>query len=220
MLICGNVVALIQMNELNDKVDETEKKYDQSIQHMKIMIQDHQREIRLKDEELDGLYDKIKELNKEVVNKNKTIDELRSKNDEQKKKLQNVSRGSNPSSTATVKSSGNGSNNDNSNIGEWMNFKMTSYTAKCRGCTGYTYHQGIDVRNTIYHNGLRVIAVDPSVISFGSVVQIKREDGTKFKAIALDKGGAIKGKLVDLLVTDRQTALNNGREKIQIRVIK
>src|SRR5690606_1324618 len=43
-------------------------------------------------------------------------------------------------------------------------FEATFYTAFCpTGCTGITA-TGIDVRNTIYYEGKRIIAVDPKVI--------------------------------------------------------
>ena len=103
--------------------------------------------------------------------------------------------------------------------GDWQSFQMTHYVSDCRGCIGIT-KQGVDVRNTIYHQNMRVIAVDPRVIKLGSIVEVRREDGSTFKAVASDTGGRIKGKVIDLLVTDTKTAVAKGRQSIQLRILK
>ena len=102
---------------------------------------------------------------------------------------------------------------------DWMTFEMTHYTAFCNGCIGIT-KQGLDVRNTIYHNGMRIIAVDPKVIKLNSIVEVRRSDGSTFKAIASDTGGRIKGSIIDLLVQDTETAVRKGRQKVKLRVLK
>lgn len=74
---------------------------------------------------------------------------------------------------------------------------------------------GYDITNTIYHNGLRVIAVDPSVIPLYSIVDIEGYG----KAIALDTGGAIKGNRIDYLVANDSEANNFGRRNVNIKII-
>src|SRR5690554_6602432 len=60
------------------------------------------------------------------------------------------------------------------NLGE---FEATFYTAFCpTGCTGITA-TGIDVRNTIYNEGKRIIAVDPNAIPIGSTVKVMLANG-------------------------------------------
>lgn len=101
----------------------------------------------------------------------------------------------------------------------WIVFEATHYSAFCNtGCTGITALSW-DVRNTIYHNGFRVIAVDPNVIPLGSLVEVKAPYGS-FKALAGDTGGAIDGKLIDILVKNDNVANRLGRIKVQIRIIK
>lgn len=98
-------------------------------------------------------------------------------------------------------------------------FEATQYTANCSGCSGIT-SQGLDVRNTIYSPaGLRVIAVDPAVISPMSIVRVTFADGQAFKAVAADVGGAINGKEIDILVADRGKALEFGRQDVSIEII-
>lgn len=100
---------------------------------------------------------------------------------------------------------------------DWQAFEATAYTAKCAGCTGIT-KTGVDVRKTIYHEGKRIIAVDPRVIPLGSTVEVRMQDGTTFEALAEDVGGAIKGKRIDVLVADKQTARAFGRQDVKVRI--
>lgn len=102
--------------------------------------------------------------------------------------------------------------------GNWMNFEATFYGMDCLGCSGITA-TGIDVRNSIYYKGMRVIAVDPSIIPLGSIVEIKAPHG-HFKAIAGDTGGRIKGHIVDILVGSEAESAKHGRQQIKIRVLK
>ncbi|MCC8352526.1 3D domain-containing protein [Bacillus sp. AF23] len=101
----------------------------------------------------------------------------------------------------------------------WQTFEASAYTADCpEGCSGVTA-TGIDVTGTIYHAGKRIIAVDPSVIALGSTVEIKQADGTTFKAVASDVGGAIKGAKIDVLVARETDAVQFGRQSVQVRII-
>lgn len=97
-------------------------------------------------------------------------------------------------------------------------FEATFYTAFCpSGCTGITA-TGINVQNTIYHAGKRIIAVDPNVIPLGSHVRVTLEDGTSFEATALDVGGDIRGDRIDILVKTREEAYRLGRQKVRVEV--
>lgn len=95
----------------------------------------------------------------------------------------------------------------------------THYTARCEGCSGITA-TGIDVSRTIYANGLRVIAVDSSVISLGSIVRVEYADGTTFKAIAGDIGGAIKNRRIDVLVASENEAYRLGKQTVTVTILK
>ena len=61
----------------------------------------------------------------------------------------------------------------------------------------------------------RTIAVDPSVIPYGSCVEI---DGIGFR-IAEDCGGAIKGNRIDILFETHQEALDFGRQTKQVTIL-
>ncbi|MCA1184630.1 3D domain-containing protein, partial [Bacillus licheniformis] len=102
----------------------------------------------------------------------------------------------------------------------WRTFTATAYTAFCsEGCTGIT-KTGVDVSHSIYYEGARVIAVDPSVIALGSTVEVRLADGSSFRAKAIDVGGAIKGARLDLLVANEADAVQFGRQSVELRVIK
>ena len=74
------------------------------------------------------------------------------------------------------------------------------------------------VTSTGMQMGYGVIAVDPTVIPYGTRMYIESVDG-KYKygyAIAGDCGGAIKGKKVDLFYWSRTDCLNFGRRDVKI----
>ncbi|MEE4534997.1 3D domain-containing protein [Bacillus velezensis] len=96
--------------------------------------------------------------------------------------------------------------------------KLSAYIAHCQeGCTGTT-RTGVDVTQSIYYKGYRVIAADPSVIPLNSIVEVSI-GGKTFKAIAIDTGGAIVGNKVDLLVATERDAINFGKQNGTISII-
>lgn len=112
----------------------------------------------------------------------------------------------------------NGSENVNQPTSNGISVSATYYTASCVGCSGVTA-TGYDVRSSIYANGYRVIAVDPSVIPLGSIVEVSTPSET-FMAIAGDTGGAIKGSRIDILVSTKTQALSYGRVAATVRIVR
>lgn len=101
---------------------------------------------------------------------------------------------------------------------EWLTFHATYYGKDCSGCSGITA-TGINVRKTIYFKGFRIVAVDPTIIPLGTIVEI-RTPNERFNAIAADKGGAIKGYRLDILVESESISIQYGRHDVQLRIIK
>src|SRR5699024_7560339 len=102
--------------------------------------------------------------------------------------------------------------------GRQISVEATAYTAFCdTGCTGVTA-TGVDVSQSIYHTGKRVIAVDPAVIPLGSEVIVK-DGGQEFEAVAEDTGGDINGNRIDILVDSIDEAKQFGRQSVEV-VIK
>lgn len=96
--------------------------------------------------------------------------------------------------------------------------EFTYYTADCKGCSGKT-STGYDVRNTVYYNGMRILATDPNVIPTYSIVRFEL-NGEMVTGIALDKGGAIKGHKADMLVATRQEAIALGRQVKKVEILR
>ncbi|UAL16259.2 3D domain-containing protein [Bacillus paralicheniformis] len=139
-----------------------------------------------------------RELTKEITKKDAKIQALEDE-------IRALKKAKNPTATKTS---------------AWRAFTMTAYTAFCaEGCTGIT-KTGVDVSHSIYYEGARVIAVDPSVIALGSTVEVRLADGSSFRAKAIDTGGAIKGARLDLLVSSESDAVQFGRQSVELRVIK
>ncbi|WP_077603635.1 3D domain-containing protein [Oceanobacillus sojae] len=98
-------------------------------------------------------------------------------------------------------------------------FEMTAYVAFCdTGCTGVTA-TGYDVSSTIYSpEGLRIVAADPGVLPFGTIIEIT-SGGNTFQAVVLDSGGDINGNRLDLLVESEAEALEYGRQDVDVRIL-
>ncbi len=101
---------------------------------------------------------------------------------------------------------------------EAMTMEATAYVAHCdTGCTGVTA-TGVDVTGGIYHEGKRVIAVDPLQIPLGSTVRVK-SGGQSFEAVAEDTGGNIGHGRIDILVESTDEAVEFGRQDAEVTVI-
>ena len=99
-----------------------------------------------------------------------------------------------------------------------LNVEATFYTAFCaEGCGGVTA-TGLDVSNTIYYGGRRIIAVDPNVIKLGSTGTLTLSTGHTYRVTAQDTGGAIKGARIDLLVASESEANRLGRQQAVLKL--
>lgn len=85
-------------------------------------------------------------------------------------------------------------------------FKVTHY-CPCEKCCGKS--DGITATGTQAVQG-RTIAVDPSVIPYGTKVLLKYDDGTEEDYIAEDCGGAIQGNTVDVFMGQHRAAVYAG----------
>ncbi|MGE6347467.1 cell wall-binding protein EntC [Bacillus mycoides] len=82
------------------------------------------------------------------------------------------------------------------------------------------YKAGDQVKSALGHNltanpNMKLIAVDPSVIPLGSKVWVEGYG----VAIAGDTGGAIKGNKIDVLMPDKGTSSNWGRQTVTVKVL-
>lgn len=91
------------------------------------------------------------------------------------------------------------------------NFKLTAYCA-CEQCCG-EWSNGITSTGTVATQG-RTIAVDPSVIPYGSEVSI---NGNTY--IAEDCGGAIDGNRIDVYFDSHSEALEFGIQYADVYLV-
>ncbi|WP_042275660.1 3D domain-containing protein [[Clostridium] dakarense] len=115
------------------------------------------------------------------------------------------SRGSNTGRkvNATTTSTASTKSNSSSSKGKQMKVVATAYTGDTITSTGTKPKWG-------------TIAVDPSVIPYGTKVYIP-QFGQTF--IAEDCGGAIKGNKIDIFMNDESTVKNWGRKTIDIYIV-
>ena len=69
--------------------------------------------------------------------------------------------------------------------------------------------------NLTANPGMKLIAVDPSVIPLGSTVYVEGYG----QAIAADTGGAIKGHKIDVLMPDKASSSNWGRKNVKVTIL-
>lgn len=90
-------------------------------------------------------------------------------------------------------------------------FEITFYCS-CEKCCGK--NTGITASGEGVQEGVTV-AADTTVLPFGTVIYIEGYG----QRIVQDRGGAIKGKLLDIYVSDHNTALQLGRCKKKVWVV-
>lgn len=107
-----------------------------------------------------------------------------------------------------------------SNVIKTITVEASAYTALDGSQIGIT-KTGYDVRNTIYINGYRIIASDPSVIPLYSLVKVYPKTGKPFTAIVADTGSAIKKFKIDVLVASKSEAKQFGRQKgVKVEILR
>lgn len=93
---------------------------------------------------------------------------------------------------------------------------VTAYSPDWRSCG--TYADGITA--TLHHvstNGAKLVAADPSLLPYGSLLTIPGYDAGKVVPV-LDCGGAIKGNRLDVLFPTHEEARKWGVRKIKVTV--
>lgn len=64
-----------------------------------------------------------------------------------------------------------------------------------------------------------IVAADPRVLPIGSVIEVSAGDYSGIYTV-MDTGGVIKGEIIDIFMPDYEEAVQFGRQKVQIRVIR
>lgn len=99
-------------------------------------------------------------------------------------------------------------------------FQATAYTAYDGTQIGIT-RGGTNMANGNIHtaSGHRIIAADPSVIPFGSIVRVTLQSGQVIMAKVDDTGGAINGKIIDLSFASKSEAYAFGRQNVTVEIV-
>lgn len=230
-MIFGNTEDVEQHKEIEDIVKSDYKEVlewkspeEEEIDELNDLLREKEVKINEEKRKNERLEEKVTYLKGELDKKEKAIErEKISSKKEQKREKVIKNKNNKPKKERVINESDKkvrkksiGSDNSGE---EWRTFEATAYTASCEGCSGIT-KTGVDVKNATHHNGNNIIAVDPSVIPLGSLVEIKINGKSTMVATAQDIGGAIKGNRIDILVGSNKEANNFGRQTVKVRILK
>lgn len=93
--------------------------------------------------------------------------------------------------------------------GEASDYEVFEATAYCD--FGIT-HSGILARRGM-------VAADPQILPIGSVIEIEAGEYSGIYTV-MDTGGVVKGHLIDIYMPDHEEAVQFGRQKIKIHVLR
>lgn len=190
--------------------------YDYEIKHKNTTISHLQDNVETKSNQIATLDSVVKKQNENMLNQKMTIDDSFVKINELEAKAKQLQDDNNKlQQQLNFKKSQEGSDVG----GRQLTVTATAYTAFCsEGCTGRTA-TGINVSNSIYYNGYRVIAVDTSVIPLNSLVKVETATQS-FTAMAIDTGGGIHGNRIDVLVGSTSEAFKFGKQQVKLTVLR
>lgn len=211
--ICMAILTLImtQINQQKEKLEEEKKDLEEETSKLDSNLTDKITEVEKLSESLVEKESKVEQLQEDKEKLNSDIKE----SDKTIKKKNDEIEGLKQLSSKKTKVEAVVAENKSKTTSKTMSMEITAYTAFCdTGCIGITA-QGTNVKNTVYHpSGHRIVAVDPSIIPLGTILEINGET-----YIADDTGGDIKGSRLDLLVSTKSEALTFGRQNLQVKIL-
>lgn len=207
------VVKYAEVSNLNNIVKEQRdslKEKSAEIANLENVIEEKDINLQIKESAIENYVIEVNDLKESNANLEKQNKELKTAIEKANAKQASA----NKVSTSNTKATSNVSGNEKAV--KTLTVNASAYTSKCNGCTGITA-SGHNVKNTIYYNGMRIIATDNSVIPMYSIVRI---EGFNEKFIVLDRGGAIKGNKIDILFSNKSDAYKFGRKNLKLEVIR
>ncbi len=97
-----------------------------------------------------------------------------------------------------------------------MTMVVTAYSPDERSCGKWA--DGITASGySVWTNGMRLVAADERILPFGSLVSIPGYDREDVVPV-LDRGGAIKGKRLDVLYATHEQALQWGVQELEVTI--
>ncbi|QOV08370.1 3D domain-containing protein [Bacillus phage Kirov] len=192
-----------RIKDIQSKLDELDKKFQESEKvksEQENTINEQSKKIEEQHSTVEGYQQKIQELEKELSFK------------KQKK-------GSDVKKESKVEVQQAPAKEEKKSSGRTITVEATAYTnhPSENGTYGgkVVTRTGLDISNSITHNGMGIIAVDPSVIPLNSIVEVEGL-GTY---IALDTGSAIQGNRIDILMGDSTQTDNWGRRNVNVTIL-
>ncbi|MFS0750939.1 3D domain-containing protein [Oceanobacillus sp. 1P07AA] len=223
------VVKLNDLNELKDEQDKmkvevedklvVQKEQQSELENKKNSLQAMVEELEMSDSELASLESNIQsDIQAEEEAKAKAVAAKEAEQKAQASKQEAPKREVLNASTSNKEEKSNHSTNKakeekpaSDNDKKTFTVTATAYTADCEGCSGKTSYNGIDLKK---NPDMKVIAVDPEVIPLGSIVEVEGYG----VAIAADTGSAIKGKKIDVFISDKNAARSWGVKSVKVTV--
>lgn len=150
------------------------------------------------------------------------IERLKSERDELKRQQSSVKPPKETKEVAHVERMKNMHNESKRKVSDTkgQTFNTSYYGMDCAGCTGITA-SGLDVSGgQTHYNGMRILAADTSILPLHTVVKVTNPDGSSYTGIVKDRGGAIKGQKLDILVGSEAESKKRGRHVTKVEVIK
>lgn len=98
-------------------------------------------------------------------------------------------------------------------------FNTSYYGMDCVGCTGRTA-SGYNTKGRTTYNGMTILAADTSILPLRTKVRVVNPDGSNYVGIVLDRGGAIKGRKLDVLVGSEEESSKYGRHMAKVYVLE
>ena len=99
-----------------------------------------------------------------------------------------------------------------------IRMEVTGYCA-CTKCCGPDAHGVTASGRRVSYNGGRFVAADTRVLPFGTKLQIPGYAGDRAVEV-IDRGGAIKGRKLDLFFATHAEALEWGRQWVTVTVVE
>src|SRR5699024_9808658 len=197
---------LVYKEELNTKQEQTVKQ--QAVLENKLA--DLRSTLAKNQDQLKELNAKEEAIHAEEERKRVAAEQRKAAEEQRKKKNKTTTSSSQKSPAPSNENKENKENQENKNqSGSWMSIQSTGYSTQEPGLSTHTA-TGIDLRVNP-----RVIAVDPSVIPLGSLVEIQ---GLGIY-VAGDTGGAINGRIIDIHFSTVSQAMSWGRRTVNVRII-
>lgn len=202
------IMMIEELQKANQEHQENISRASANIENNEIIINSLTEENNTLKREKESLTQEKTQLNQEKEKINQEKEQLNQKNKELQEKVNKLEKELNSRT---------------------FSLEASNYTATCKpvtvngttygGCSGVTA-TGVNVKNTVYYNGRRIVATDPKVIPMKSILRLYYNDGTTEEVIAMDKGGYIKGNKIDILVKDEKTAREFGRQTVKAVVLQ